>query len=62
MVSGKRFSFFVAYNHLFSNQTLHECETTVFQREIGIGSEGFLCQRGIHRGDCLEIAIGHFRL
>ena len=51
MISFKHFSFFVAYNHLFSNQALYACETPIFQHKIGIRSKGFLCQRGIDPGE-----------
>ena len=58
MVSGKRFSFFVPYNHLFSNQTLHECETSLFQWEIRTRCKGFLCQLGICYGIVWRIRVG----
>src|SRR5262249_16864800 len=41
---------YVAHNHVFSNHTLHECEKSVFQLEIGDCEKGFLCQRGIDPG------------
>src|SRR5262245_1768004 len=49
----------LVHNHLISNHALHECQMPFFQRKIAIPSEGFLCQRWIDPGDCLEIVIGN---